>query len=445
MQKPPGPDNLMAQFSFASPPESEISEDCLYLNIWAPESIAEKQTRGLPVIFWIYGGGHRVGSASHPSTWGEGLASRGAIVVAANYRLGAFGYLAHPALSEEGGTSGNYASLDLIAALRWVRNNIAAFGGNPDCITLYGQSVGAAHVNVLLASPLAKGLMDRAIVVSGGRMAGGPIGRIKALKEAEDEGQALMAQLGAMSLEEIRALPAGKVVEIQSNWNIVQDGLVLDTQPEQKFAANVHSSIPILAGFTADDSAPYFSPQWASLAGLQDFAASFGETESEFHQIYPADTEQAALAQSYTIRRDIAFAYQAWRQAKAMAVGARAPAWMFCLEQAPPLPVNRRFHEPVPPNGYGAYHGADVWYAFGCFDAVPWAWSVADRQVHELMATAFVRFAETGNPGDVNGQAWPQLGEEDQALMLSSHPRVEPLPNRAGLRFFARPYFSPGS
>jgi para-nitrobenzyl esterase len=440
MQKAPAQDHLMAQFSFASPPESPISEDCLYLNIWAPESIAAEGSRYLPVIFWIYGGGHRVGSASHPSTWGEGLAAQGAIIVAANYRLGAFGYLAHPELTGECGASGNYASLDLIAALRWVRDNIAAFGGDPDRITLYGQSAGAAHANVLVASDLAKDLFHRAIVVSGGRMAGGPMGRIKMLGDAENEGIALMAELGAQTLDEMRALPADRISQAHAMWNIVEDGVVLACQPEQRFAARVHHSVPLLAGFTANDSAPYPSPQWASVDGLQSFATTFGDWNARFLELYPALNDSEALAQSYALRRDIAFAYQPWRQAKAIAADSSNPAWMFCLEQAPPLPDDQVYHEPVPPGGFAAYHGSDIWYVFGNFDAVPWAWGDEDRRVHRFLAKAFVTFAAQGDPGSIAGLQWPQLGDQDLALMVSDQPRIQQLMNRDALRFFARAF-----
>lgn len=426
----------MAQFSFASPPESGISEDCLYLNIWAPEGFDSKGQPPLPVLFWIYGGGHRVGSASHPSTWGEKLAARGAIVVAANYRLGALGYLAHPALTAEAGASGNYASLDLIAALDWVRGNIEAFGGDRDRITLYGQSAGAAQANVLMASPLATGLFQRAIVVSGGRMAGGPMGRLKPLNEAERDGADLMARLGADDLEAMRALPASRFADIPMPWNLVVDGVVSTAQPEDRFAAGAHHPVPLLAGFALNDAAPYPSPQWATVAGLREFAATFGARANDLLDLYPASTDAEALAQSYRIRRDVAFAYQPWRQAETMAAGGSVPSWMFCLEQAPPLPVDRPFHEPTPPGGFGVYHGADIWYAFGNFDAVPWQWTAPDQRVHETLADAFVRFAADGDPGAVSGLAWPQLGEHDRALRLSDRPVIETLPNRAELRFF---------
>lgn len=446
VQLAPAPDHLMAQFSFATPPESGMDEDCLYLNIWAPDSIAEADQGPLPVIFWIYGGGHRVGSASHPSTSGEHLAAHGAIVVTPNYRVGALGYLAHPALTGESGTSGNYASLDLMAALRWVQANIAAFGGDPARVTLYGQSAGAAHANVLLASPLASGLFHRAIVISGGRMAGGPMGQIKPLADAEREGSALMSGLGASTLEQMRALPAAQIVQAHAMWNIVEDGLVSVAQPEHRFAAGAHQKVPLIAGFNTDDAAPYASPQWATVAGLQAFAASFGDAREAFLALYPATNDIEALAQSYRLRRDIAFAYQPWSMARAMAADrphmahSPSPAWMFVLDHAPPLPTDHHFHEPEPPAGYGAYHGADIWYAFGCFDGQPWAWSDADRRVHHMLAQAFVQFAADGEPGDIGGVAWPQMGGQDHALILSDQPKMEPLPNREALHMFEQAF-----
>ena len=159
----------MQQFSFAEPPECGLSEDCLYLNVWTP---ASEPAARLPVIVWIYGGGHRFGSGSHPVSDGEALARQGAIVVTINYRVGALGYLAHPALSAEGGSSGNYASLDILAALGWVQRNIGAFGGDPQCVTLFGQSAGAAHACVLMAS-----CAEQRIVSSGHRAQRRPLSR----------------------------------------------------------------------------------------------------------------------------------------------------------------------------------------------------------------------------------------------------------------------------
>lgn len=450
VQTPPAPDHLMSQFSFGTPPESGMDEDCLYLNVWAPDGIAAGGSAPLPVIFWIYGGGHRVGSASHPSTWGERLAARGAIVVAANYRVGALGYLAHPALTAESGSSGNYASLDLLAALRWVRDNIAAFGGDPQRVTLYGQSAGAAHANVLLASPLAQGLFHRAIVVSGGRMAGGPMGRLKPLGDAEAEGLELMARLGALTLEDMRSLPAAQIMQAHAMWNIVEDGLVSTGQPQQQFSSGAHHVVPVLAGFNANDSAPYPSPQWATVEGLAAFAATFGEGSQAFRDLYPATSDAEAWEQSYRLRRDIAFAYQPWRLARAMSDDRtgqpqrRAPSWLFMLDQAPPLPKDGHFHEPVPPQGYGAYHGADIWYAFGNFEAARFDWSDADRRVHALLADALVRFATDGQPGDVAGLPWPELDGQNQALLLSAKPEIAPLPNRAALQFFEEAFTGRG-
>jgi para-nitrobenzyl esterase len=183
-------DAIMGLFSFDHPPECGMSEDCLYLNVWTGARSAGER---LPVIVWIYGGGHRVGGGSHPVSWGTNLARRGAVVVTFNYRVGALGFLAHPELTKETGTSGNYGCMDVIAALRWVRDNIAAFGGDPDCVTLYGQSAGAAEVSIMMASPQARGLFHRAIGGSGGRFDGGLMtAPMHGLAEAETAGASFL-------------------------------------------------------------------------------------------------------------------------------------------------------------------------------------------------------------------------------------------------------------
>lgn len=268
------------------------------------------------------------------------------------------------------------------------------------------------------------------------------MGRLKPLRDAEAEGLELMANLGALTLEDMRSLPAAQIMQAHAMWNIVEDGLVSTGQPQQRFSAGAHHVVPVLAGFNANDAAPYPSPQWATVEGMEAFASTFGEGSEAFRELYPAASDAEAWAQSYRLRRDIAFAYQPWRIARAMSGDravqpqGRAPSWLFMLDQAPPLLQDAHFHEPVPPQGYGTYHGADIWYAFGNFEAARFDWSDADRRVHALLADAFVRFAADGEPGDVDGLPWPELDGQNQALLLSAKPQIAPLPNQAAVQFF---------
>ncbi|WP_083684414.1 carboxylesterase/lipase family protein [Massilia putida] len=401
-------DSIMRQFSFAEPPECALSEDCLYLNVWAP---AGKALADLPVIVWVYGGGHRFGSGSHPVSDGERLARKGSIVVSVNYRVGALGYLAHPALSAEGGGSGNYASMDVLAALRWVRKNIAAFGGDPRRVTLFGQSAGAAHVSVLMASGQAQGLFQRAIVHSSGRFDGGLMGApMRSLAEAEAIGVATLAPLGAHSLAQLRALPADQLLGgARGIWGPIVDGQLLARPVDEVFSAGQQMPISLLAGYTLDESAAYPMPALQTSAGFAAFARdTFGEYADSFLALYPHRDDAQALASSYRVRRDMGFAYQAYRFAQLHVGTVQAPVYLFNFMHAPPLP-DAAYHEPAPPGGFGSYHGAELWYAFNNLAALPWPWTDADQLLADAMSSYWVSFATNGDPATTGLPAWPRF------------------------------------
>ncbi|MDB5684510.1 MAG: carboxylesterase family protein, partial [Sphingomonas bacterium] len=230
--------------------EEATSEDCLYLNIWAPRG-----ARKAPVIVWIYGGGFNIGSASMANYSGEPLAAAGVVRVNLAYRVGPLGFLAHPALTAESGYggSGNYGLMDQIAGLQWVRRNIARFGGDPDNVTIVGQSAGSMSVALLQMSPLARGLFARAVGMSGSPF-GGMLGPIP-LAKAEAQGVALQKELGASSLAALRAEPGDRVTAATTSRDaIVRDGHVVTGSAEEVFAARRHSDVPILIGYTRDES-----------------------------------------------------------------------------------------------------------------------------------------------------------------------------------------------
>lgn len=234
--------------------EEATSEDCLYLNIWAPPGPAP--AGGYPVVTWIYGGGFNIGSASMANYAGEALAAKGVVYVAIAYRVGPLGFLAHPELSaENGGKSGNYGLKDQVAALRWIKANIAGFGGNPANVTIAGQSAGSMSVSLLQASPATKGLFQRAVGMSGGAF--GDIGTPAPLKEAEAEGIAVQAALGVQSIEQMRDMPADKLIALAAPVRrrpIVIDGEVVAQTPAAAFAAGRQNDVPLLLGFTRDES-----------------------------------------------------------------------------------------------------------------------------------------------------------------------------------------------
>ena len=432
-QQPLVPRNaIMGLFSFDDPPECGMSEDCLYLNVWTGARSADEK---LPVILWIFGGGHRLGGGSHPVSWGTSLAARGAVVVTLNYRVGALGFLAHPELTRESGASGNYGSLDIIAALRWVRDNVAAFGGDPGCVTIYGQSAGATEVSVMMASPLARGLFHRAMGGSGGRfdgaLFGGPMAHLAA---SESEGSAMAEKLGARSLEPMRNLPADAFLGVHKQWGPIVDGYVLERSVEATFRSGSQAAVPLITGFNRDEGSPYPIAELQTRAGFGEFAnATFGDDAAGFMDLYGVTDDGGALAQSYRVRRDGTFAYQAWRWATLHATTQDAPVFLYYFAHPVPLPPARRFREAVPPDGYGAWHGAELWYAFDTLNTKPFPWQSVDRQLADAFSNALLTFARDGVPDP----EWPRFSNASRkAAIIANGVEAGYVPNRNALEFY---------
>jgi para-nitrobenzyl esterase len=430
------PNAIMRQFSFEDPPECGTSEDCLYLNVWAPRGAAGAK---LPVMVFIYGGGHRVGSGSHPVSRGTRLAALGAVVVTFNYRVGALGYLAHPALTAEEGVSGNYACLDALAALGWVQRNIEVFGGDPACVTIFGQSAGAALVNALLASPLAAGLFHRAIAHSGGRFETGSGPVMKTLAEGEAVGVEMAANLGAKTAAELRALPPVAIDAPRGFWGPIIDGVFLRDQVQAVFERGEQHDVPLLAGYTRDEASPYPAPELHTRdAFVANARRSYGERGGEFLKLFPCEDDHAAVAASYALRRDAGFAFQTWTFARKHAAHAKSPVFLFNFMRPIPFPPERRFHEPMPPGGYGAYHGAELWYVFDNLEAMSCDWTAADRALAASMSRAWFEFARTGRPAAPELPDWPDFRVAGEAMWLDESPRVAVPFNAAALQFFGR-------
>ena len=236
--------------------EEPSSEDCLYLNVWSTAPIGRNgEGDKRPVMVFIFGGGWTIGSASLPLYSGEHLAKKGAVVVSMNYRVGALGFLAHPELTAEGGgASGNYGLMDIIAALKWVKANAAAFGGDPGNVTLYGQSAGSSGIALLAASPQAAGLFHRTIGQSGGYAIQGPLGT---LAEAEKAGIAAAEKLKAPSLKALRNLGGDAIMNGDNNLRPIVDGKLLAQQPAEVYAAGKQMAVPLLVGSNADEGTVY--------------------------------------------------------------------------------------------------------------------------------------------------------------------------------------------
>ena len=430
----------MAQFSFGEPPECGISEDCLYLNVWAP---TEPAAKGAPVMVWLFGGGHRLGGGSHPVSHGANLAAKGAVVVTLNYRVGALGYIAHPALTAEAGSSGNYASMDILAALEWVKRNIAAFGGDPDCVTLFGQSAGATHVNALMASPAAKGLFHRAIAQSGGRFHGGLMGPpMKGLAEAQEEGAAMLARLGATTLEDIRNLPADSFWSQPTMWDLIVDGEILPMDVQAAFEQGAQHKMPLIGGMTAQEGSAYPARGVDTRdAFIAEAKRMFGAGAPAFLALYPTDSDADAQRWKYVLTRDGGFGFQAYKLSQMHARKGRQPVFSYFFERPVPLPSDARFREPVPPGGYGAYHASEIWYIFGNLGAKSFDWAEADRRLADQMGSYWVNFARTGDPNGPGLPHWPEYTPDaGRVQRLGEAISSSPFPNLAALQFYDRVY-----
>jgi para-nitrobenzyl esterase len=414
--------------------EEAASEDCLYLNVWTPAAADVKR----PVMVFIYGGGWVVGSGSMALYAGDGLAGKGAVVVTFNYRLGVLGFLAHPALSAESGNaaSGNYGLMDIVAALKWVRANIARFGGDPDNVTLYGQSAGAVAISLLQASPMAEGLFHRLIGQSGGYTLGGPLPTLTA---TERKGIATAEKLKSPTVQALRNLGGDAVMAADNSYVPIVDGFVLRSDPAETFGAGRQMRVPALVGANADEGTPY--PVGMSAAAFADHArARYGQRADALLALYPARTEEEARTASYALHRDRTFAVpvREWAIAQARV----APVFMYHFARVPPFVTDLNYQQQSPASRLGAYHGAEMAYAYGVLDSLNWNgrvrdWTDADRKLSDVMMTYWVNFARTGDPNGPGLPAWPKYAADAERVMLfADEARAGDLPNKPQLDFF---------
>jgi para-nitrobenzyl esterase len=410
-----------------APPEP-MSEDCLHLNVWVPAGTAP--TAKLPVMFWIHGGGLSMGSGSTPLYTGDVLARHGVIVVTANYRLGALGFLAHPELARESAenVSGNYGLLDQIAALRWVRRNIAGFGGDPGNVTVFGQSSGAIAISALSTSPLARGLFHRVIAQSGGLFEPIELAPEFASEGAEARGSAFATRLGAPSLAALRAKPGSDIVAAPFSPNPVIDGYVLHEPPYDAYRAGRMHDIDLLVGFNAGEGHDFIRGRDVTVATLptvlrQDFPSFI---VSAIGPDVP-ETDEEALAAFVAFETDMRFGWNMLAWARLHATSSRRGTYLYRFEH-------------VPPGEAGARHGVEMAYIFGHADPDP-PWTEADRRLSATMTRYWTNFAKTGNPNEDGLPLWPAFTpSREDALLIGSNARAGTLPNAADLTSIDRLY-----
>ena len=380
-----------------------VSEDALYLNLWRPAGKTEK----LPVLVYIHGGALQTGQPWYADYSGEGLARKGVLVVNFGYRLGVFGFLATEELAREdpNGSTGNYGLMDQIKALKWVQDNIAAFGGDPDNVTVAGESAGAVCVTALCTSPEAKGLFRRAIAESSTATAPKPQHSFRLMDEALETGRETMARFGVSSTAELRALPAEKLVEAADiNHHITVDGYVLTRTPYEAYKAGEHNEEAMLHGFNAEEGAPFILFEQASLKNYEaKVRAYFRDYADEVLALYSPTTDEEARTMWLNLYSAIYFTHGHYCLSRED-LSVKAPVWEYFFAK-----TNGRL---------SAWHSGEEVYCYNNIPADSKLYDESDRQLADLFSNYFVNFIRTGDPNGDGLPEWEQSADGTNLLFL---------------------------
>ena len=428
-----------------------MSEDCLYLNVWTP-ALSDKDR--LPVLVYFYGGGFIAGDGSEPRYDGLQLSRRGIVTITVNYRLGVFGFLAHPELTKESAhhASGNYALMDQAAALTWVQQNIAAFGGDPKRITIGGESAGSFAVSALMASPLSRNIIAGVIGESGSLLARSPV----SLTEAEQYGQKFASDNGANTLAALRNMPAEDILKAtgkpgNGRFPITVDGYFFPTSPVSIFSAGSQAHVPLLVGWNSMEG------NANSITGNEPTKTNFtsavqklyGDQATEALKVYQPATDEDVVQVATDLASDrfIGFGTWKWSDIQSQTGKSQVYRYLYARPRPPMRPemgnataglaggVTRNTDSAVKkiPVARGAVHSAEIEYALGnlptnrVFD-----WQPEDYMVSEIMQTFFANFIKTGNPNGVGVPLWPAVKMNGPApvMHIDVHTRVETEKNR---------------
>jgi para-nitrobenzyl esterase len=442
-----------------------MSEDCLYLNVWTPAGSGNKDRR--PVLVYFYGGGFVAGDGSEPRYDGESMAAKGIVTVTTNYRLGAFGFLAHPELTAESPhhASGNYGLLDQAAALRWVQQNIAAFGGDPKRVTIAGESAGSISVSALMASPLSKNLIAGAIGESGGIT--GTLPAVP-LSQAEQAGAKFAAELGAASLAGLRAMDSRQILEPAAKGGFASvgrfpiniDGYFLPEDPTAIYAAGRQSHVPLLIGWNSEEMTWRFLLRGEPTRENYEKVVreTFGSRAEEALKLYPAGTREEIITSATDLAGDRFIGYSTWKWAElhSQTGGNRVYRYLYAR---PRPPMRRELGNAAPglaggvvrgqnaavppmPPATGAVHSAEIEYALGNLSTNDvYAWTPDDYRVSKVMQEYFANFIKKGDPNGRGLPTWAAANKSGEGanaasvMRLDVESRAEPDKHRARYLF----------
>lgn len=422
----PMQENIFGDMNFSA---KENSEDCLYLNVWTPAHSMDEQ---LPVLIYFNGGGLMAGSGSEPRYAGESMARKGIIAVTANYREGIFGFFAHPALSKETAYkgSGNYGFMDQVAAIQWVKTHISAFGGDPNRITIAGESAGSMSVSALMASPLCKGLFAQAIGSSGSVMG---FKKVPTLQEAETAGVQLAKTIGCKTLKQLRSLSADELMKraaVKSVPTYCIDGYFLTEQPTETYAQGRQLRVPLLIGGNNQEMSPYaiLAGKPATVENMKAAAQQlFGDATPQLMQLYGIFADSDVVMQPGTdLASDAFLDYSTWKWGHMHQLTSGQPVYRYrYCHPRPAMAIkgkvaglaggvqDAKTDAPVIPQDRGAVHSADIEYAMGNLPTNRvYDWQADDYRVSAVFSGYYANFVKTGNPNGLGLVAWPKVNGE---------------------------------
>lgn len=417
--------------------ELKSSEDCLYANIWVPPGT--KPDAKLPVVVWIHGGGFQEGSINFDIYGGEQIAKKGVIYMGISYRVGIFGNLAHPELTKESGhsASGNWGMMDQVAGLKWIQRNIAAFGGDPNNVTIMGQSAGAMAITVLESAPSAKGLFAKVIALSGGyHGVAGP--HLETMTETEDKGVKLQQAMKSRDIAQMRTIPADQIVNTARDAKITFsgptiDGYFLPEHPVKVYEQGRQIDVPILLSSVGNDI--FAKSPVTDARTLADYKAAadkmYGNDAGTFLKLFPASNDEQAAKQAQEVARISGFGIVARDWAKAQATTGKAPVWLVQYNHPHPYPPGVVITD-MDVKTAGAYHNSDLPFWYGTLDTLniyrkTRDWTPADYKLSNQMQDVVVAFAKTGNPATAEAKIPRYNPKREQRLIFAEKITIETL------------------